>query len=443
MRRYLSGSTLPLVQRCGAAAVLPQVKRIGDKDRMGSAWHEHMDDRAMLGISGAVSRLGEIAESWHLNEVETSIFRARAMSFEWSPPRGAMPEIALCLCEDGRVEVVRGGRGTYEGLPPDAILPTQIDVFWAEPEPLYRDEQGRVRCPPGSVLIVGDYKSGLETYVDPVERNAQALASMVIAARWTGAQYAQPAIIFIRKGKGLWDMARAVYDAAAIDMAEQLVRSIVRRGDEQRALYQAGQPLTYVTGRHCTYCDSEIYCAAKTAVLKRYMNDPAPLDPTALTADQAQQIAALEAQAKSFATTIRAALVCYAQANGQVTLPDGKQWGPYLVPESDLDPAIALSSLGEEIGPEAAALAMKTKITKGGIDAAIAAEHKRRGIARQKAPAVRRVLGRMRAAGVITDRQKVGYGLHAASDVADPAAIVVATERASYEGEPIDGDEET
>lgn len=439
-RRYLfSGSMLPLVGKCAPAGVLPRVARIGDRDRMGSALHEHARDRLVLGLDGALARLPEVAAAWHLDETEESIFRARAYGFEWTPPRGALPEIALCLCEDGRVEIVKGGRGQYEDLPADALIPTQIDIFWAEPEPLYRDASGAVRCPPTSVLYVGDYKSGQEKYVDNVERNLQTLLGCVLAAKLTGARYAVPAIIYWRKGKGLWDVPPVPLDEAGLKLAEEGIRAIHARARDAGARLAAGEPVQYVTGTHCDFCDSSTYCPAKLAPLKRWLGVVDPLSLAQLTREQMVELAPLLAQADAFARLLRAGMTAWTKEHGAFEVAPGKHWGPHVQPTQSLDADKAIAALADEIGPEAAQEAVKREVSKAAVEAAIAQAHKRSGIMRQKSAAMRRFLGRMRATGGIVEGRKIVYGLHAADVSVDPTAITVA----SYQpgDEEIDGDD--
>lgn len=440
-RRYLfSGSMLPLVAKCRPAGVLPRVGRIGDRDRMGNALHEHARDRLLYGIDGAVERLGAVAQAWHLDEREESIMRARAMGFEFTPPRGAMPEIALCLCDDGRVEVVEGGRGVYERLPEGGTLPTQIDIFWAEPLPLYLDAAGRVRCPPDSVLYVGDYKTGQETFVDDVERNLQTMLGCVLAAKWTGARFAIPAIIYWRKGKGIWDVPPAPYDAAALAQAEQGILQLHAEAAETKRRIAAGDPVTYTTGRHCTFCDAETYCTAKVASMKRYLDDPRPLDATQLTADQALHLARVEAQIARFSENLRGVLVAYTKARGPIPeVAPGKSWGAYTKPTSSIDGAVALEALAQEIGSDDANKALKVEVSKSAMEEAIKASHKRSGIARQVSAAMRRVLGRVRAGGGFVDGLQIRFGLHATvpGKPADPYAITMPGD----EDLQIDGDD--
>src|SRR5580658_5874186 len=175
MKRYLvSGSMLPIVSRCAPAGILPRVHHDNPKGDSGSAMHEHvLVDRLVYGIDGAIARIPALAKKWDLDDRDTGFLKWRCKTFEWTPPRGAVTEIALGFCEDGSGVRVKGGKGDYPNLPPEVILPTQIDALWAEPDPLVVDESGKVTCPEGSTLWVVDLKTGKDQYVEDVEHNAQ------------------------------------------------------------------------------------------------------------------------------------------------------------------------------------------------------------------------------------------------------------------------------
>lgn len=441
-RAYISGSAMPQVAKCAPSGVLPRVLRIGDKDRIGSALHEHMADRPKLGIAGAVARLEEIALAWDLDEREASIFMARARSFEWSPPRASLCEKALCLLEDGTVVEVEGGRGSYSQLPPGALLPTQIDVIWSEPQPLYRDTAGRIRCPQGSTLWVGDYKSGLEQYVDPVEKNLQLITGCVLAAKYVGATAAIPAAIFIRKGRGLWDVPEHALDEAGLVEAEALLRAVLANVDEQRRRLAAGEPLTFVEGSHCTFCDSRTYCSAKIASLKSYLDDPQPLSAEQLTAAQATRLAEMLPQIENFADHARAALVAYTNARGPVKVSaPGKLWGPNPHERTVVDPAIAVAVLAEELGDvDAARAILKAEVSKSAIETAIKEQHAALGITRKVSAAMRRVLGKIGEQGGLRKEITTWYSMFAGEEQAPPGAPQLAPGPRVVDEREIDGD---
>lgn len=402
-----TGSSLGLAAKCPPSHVLPQVRRSGGRDRSGSAMHEHLMLRARLGMSGAVDQLSETAAKFDLDEKETAIFIARAKSFEWSPPRGTITELSLCLMEDGTVTRIEGGRGTYK-RPPGAVLPIQIDAFWAEPTPLYLEE-GRVRCPPESTLWVVDFKTGKEIWVDPVERNWQARAGVAIAARWVGALQAIPAIAYVRKGQGVWDCPDAPYGAEELDAIAFDVNRALGRVRDERSKLSRRLPLNFNEGQHCTYCDAEVYCTAKVGQLKAFLDDPAPFAPGALQSAQIRRLAQMLPSIDRFAANARAALKA-ATKQAPVEMAPGLYWGPHLEDDTEILPGVALEILAEEIGVEAARQAVAASTSRAAIEAAIKAAHAEQGIARKVAPATRRVMARLKDAGGLVTAPKVRFG---------------------------------
>lgn len=434
--RYVaSGSRLPLLAKCAASVALPQFPRDNPKADMGSALHEHMRDRIGLGISDAVARLDSVAEAWHLFGRERDIFKARAKHFEFTPPRGAIPEMALCLFEDGHVEPVVGGRGKYV-VPPGGILPLSLDIMWAEPLPLYRTPEGAVRCPPESVLYVADLKTGQEKYVDPVEVNMQAIAEALLAAKWTGATHVVPVIIFWGKGKGVWDMPDAPLGPEQLDAADGYIRGLLAEGARQRAAYEAGEPLSYRTGPQCLYCDASPGCPAKIGEVKQLLGVESPLSVGPMTNEQATRIAILQPLVAQLADKMREALVAHADGTGEsIPIGLGKAWGPYVSTKEAVDARKALPLLEEEVGKIFAHQFVQMKLTKTAIADAVRAAHVSAGIKRQMSSAVARVLARAHEVGAIVTRTKLHYGVHPISNATArlPAAL-------EYDEADVDGD---
>ena len=431
-----SGSRLPLLAACAASCALPRFPSDNPAADVGSALHEHMADRIGLGLSGALERLDTVASKWRLDEKMAGIFRARAMHFDWIPPKGALPELALGLFEDGHVERVKGGRGSYV-TPAGCLVPLQLDVMWAEPAPLYRDSNGAVRCPPGSVLNVADLKTGKEIYVDPIEINWQVIAAGLLAAIWTGADLVIPHAIFWSKGRGVWDSMPEPMGPEKLSAALGGLLALVERGKRQRALYAAGEPLEYRTGPKCLYCDCAPGCPAKLGAIKQLLGSESPLEPLALTGDQAASLAVLLPQLEQAAEMARAALVARADALGPIQVGPGRAWGPYVSMESSVDVEKMLPILGEEIGAVRAEAAVSRKLTKTAIDAAIKEAHAEDGISRQQAVAKRRVYGKAKDAGALVPEAKIKYGMHPAGELPIArAAMAQLAESVEIDGDP-------
>lgn len=439
IQEWVSGSALGLAVKCSASAVLPRVLGLsGEPARIGSALHDHIRHRNLYGVASALEMLDQLVVAHELSEAEAELFKVRARAFEWSPPKGAIAEVALCLFDDGRVEVVRGGKGQYEKIP-GALVPTQIDLFWAEPAPLYR-EGSRIICPPDSILWVVDFKSGKEQYVDPAGRNAQVLAGMVTAAKLTGAKRAIPAIVYLRKGQGIWDVAEHWFDEAAIAKVEETLANAVHAVRKARRDYPRGLPLAYTEGAHCGFCRARNACPAHLASLKHWLDVKGPLEIGALPDHQIRRLAELAPSFMRFALSVPLALRAHVEETGRpIVLSDGKVWGPYPKPTEAWDAEKAIAALSEEIGPEAAKAARPPpKIAKARIEKAIKAAHAEKGIIRKGAAAMRGVWARLKRADGIREGVKVVWGPHKP----EPKQPVLHTQAviAELHGLPIDGD---
>lgn len=439
---WVSGSAMSAAINCPASAVLPRILGTAfAATKIGSALHEHVRHRNLYGIQVAVEKLPELAHRFELDEDESSLFIARAKAFEWNPPRGSVAELPLCLFEDGRVGVVKGGKGVYE-LPPDALLPAQIDLFWAEPTPLYRDG-GRVVCPPDSTLWVVDFKSGREDYVAPAERNAQALAGGVLASKYTGAKRCLAGIVYLRKGQGIWDIPDYPLDSEGLARVEALLRDAILEVRLQRQRHAAGLPLVYREGMHCNLCRARHGCPAHLATLKSWLSDLAPIEPGALNDSQVQRLAELAPALTRFAASAHQALRAHVEMSGApIHLSDGRVWGPHSKAGTAYDPTIALEALSAELGDaELARAAIKTTITSASVERAIKLAHEKRGISRKKSEATRRFFARTKDLGGVRTYTKVQWGVHKPKPTLPPAAERLAR-IAALQGIPIEGDDD-
>jgi hypothetical protein len=432
-----SGSSYGRVRTCPGSAVLPRFAHVGPGEP-GNAIHEHMALRVTHGIDFAVEQLGAICARWELGDQETGIVIARCKGFEWTPPRGAWPEVALCLFEDGTVRRIKGGRGRYE-LPAGGVFPMTIDALWSEPEPLEWPEDARPwsdkpvdlamapRCPPGSTLWVLDLKSGQDRHVAPVEHNAQAHAGALLGARWTGAARVVPAICYVRKGPGDWDVPERDGKTVAFGFEElsAIETEILRtrtRVQQQRLRLVRGEPLELVEGSHCTYCDARAACPAKTAMVKAILDDPQPMRPVPLAPDQARRGAEMIPQLEGLVRYLKDALRAHVDASGEaIDLGDGNVWGPNLHEKTVIDAAKAVDALLEVGVPAArAGAAVKVEITRAAIEAAV--KDAQLG---KIAPSVRRVFAILQENGGLSKRPEIWYSAHRAPPLELPPLRVI------------------
>lgn len=450
---WVSGSALNAAVQCPSSAVLWRVLGASSgASRIGSALHDHIRQRNLYGVASALEMLPELAVRHDLREDETELFFARARAYEWSPPRHAVAELPLCLFEDGRVEVVKGGKGEYNDLPPDALIPAQIDLFWAEPKPLVRAPDGRIFCPPESVLWVIDMKTGREVHVEDAARNAQVLASAVLAAKFTGATKVIPGIVFMRKGRGIWDLpddgagGLRYFTAEDLAQVEKILTGAVYDVRRMRDAQRRGLPLIYRQGPHCNFCGARHTCPAHLATLKSWMGDGNAIEPGALDDDQLRQLAELAPSIRAFAESVTRALEVHVQATGQpIKMSDGRLYGPHATTRTAYDPKAAVDALVPEVGETLAqSVVLSTKVSEAGIKRAIKAAHDAKNISKQVPSTWRRVFGRMSRAGGVKRVQTVQWGFHKPKH--DPAkdAETAREERlaaiAAMNGLPSEGD---
>lgn len=396
-----SASRQPLLSKCTGSAVLPRIESVSDAANEGSAIHESLAVRATHGLEASLVQWPDIAARWGLDERETGIVGARLRSFIWCPPNGALVEVGLAMLTDGSVARVEGGRGEYPALPPGTLLPGQADVVWSEPEPLDLSDPARPRCPKGSLLVVGDYKTGDAANVTGADRNEQLLSLGLLWARFTGAEAVRVAAIFPGPEKGTWDTT-SVLRAAAFDRIEARIRARHARIEVQREAFARGEHIELVEGPHCTYCPAEAACPAKTARLRALVADgDAPFAAGPLSPELARNAAVILPMLGQLEKKMRAALQAHAKSFGPIDLGNGNVWGPIVETKEEIDYAAAYDVLRDELGPERVQAA--AKITKSAIDDAIGALHEERGIKKQKSAAMRRVLARLHEAKAIRD----------------------------------------
>lgn len=416
--RTASSSALPLIRLCAASFALPHDRSTSDRSNMGDALHEHMHHRAVLGVAEAMMRIDELARRYEMTEREAGIFAARCRSFEWVPPKHAFGEVALALLEDGTVVRVKGGKGEYD-LPPGALTAGTLDVMWSEPEPLDISDPTHPKCPPGSMLWVVDYKSGEDTFVEPIEHNAQARTNALMAAVWTGAHYAVPAILFVRKGLGEWDTPEEAMGPRQLAEHAGYVREWIAEVRRQQALAEAGERLDLLEGKHCEFCPGRSRCSAHTAIIKSIITGPAPVGDAPLTVHErtwlAQRLRSIEYVAKK----ARQVLVADVDAHGPIDLEDGNVWGPFPRKRTTILVKEAVRVLVAELGAEGAreAVAVEESVSRESIEAVVKAQHAAKGLKRQVAPAVRRIFAILGEAGALVDDPQVQYGAHKPKNV--------------------------
>lgn len=418
MKALVTGSSLGHAEKCAAAAVLPRVGTDIPQAAFGSAGHEHVQMRAELGVDAAMEQLPQVAARWKLTEAQTGALTALCRKFEWVPPRGALAEVALCLMEDGSVRRIKGGRGQYD-LPEGGLFAMTLDVMWTEPAPLPRVEPPRASAQ--SLLWVVDLKFGADHNVPPIAQNAQALAAAVLAGRWTGAQRVTPGILFVRPGKGDWDVLDHWLGPEQLDELHAQLVDTLKRVREQGRKLAAGEWLDYTEGPHCEYCPSQAHCPAKTALLQRYLGSP--MQPAqlgelgALQPEQASALAGWLPQAERFLKQVKTALVTHVKANegAPIDLGDGKLWGPHPVVKTAIDARKALPVLTAQLGAAAAMEAFR--VSRGGVESVLRDTPSDEPLAAR----MRQIMGQLAKAEALTKEQEIWWSAYRADALEEEA----------------------
>lgn len=436
-RAYATSSELYRLAKCAPSATLEAIGHETAPANEGNAGHEHYEEIATLGVDAAVERLPIVARKWFGNdERETAFFIARMRKLQWLPPKGAFGEVALCMLEDGSVQRTKGGKGHYPELPDGAILAGQTDVIWSEPEPLDLSDPAHPKCPPGSVLWVGDYKFGDDAYVEPVETNLQAAANATMMARWTGAKRVVPFVLYMRPPEGDWDVpmrdGEAIsWGARELADAEKRVRAVIERRRQAVAKAIAGEPIDgFTEGLWCGFCPGRYSCPARVGT----MREVAALavvprkrgEGIVLSSDELAWWAVRLPMIEGLAARAREVLRDNVDLNGPIDLGNGLVWGKKPTVKSKLVPSKALPILREEFGDER--LDELLSISKSAIEETVKQVHEEAGIKRQKSKAMGRILGAIKDAGGVKEEKGETYGPH------KPVA--------ELEGEVVEADEE-
>ncbi|HWA29047.1 MAG TPA: PD-(D/E)XK nuclease family protein [Lacunisphaera sp.] len=402
----VSASSAHRVDLCPPSAVLAQVEHESEAADSGSALHEHITDRARLGVDDAVARLDAVMAKWNLSPREAAVLRSRLVKFEWSPPAGALTEIRLALMQDGTVRRVPPEARHYPG----SVITGQFDVLWSEPEPLIVSEDGTVLCPEGSVLWVIDLKGGLDSWVPTIETNFQVHIYAFLAAVWTKARRVLPGILYPLPGEGDWDVVERPWGQREIEAVGARIHAMFARVDAEREKAAKGLPLALLEGRHCEYCPAHSRCPAKTAMVKSVLAEDGELVPNGeapLSADEARRAAIAYGQIGQFHRRLRELLESYVHSTGKpIDIGDGLVYGPKAETKTKIITRVAREVLDRELG-EFAPTAMQ--ITGSSIERAV--KEKLAG-ARGVSPAVKRLYALIGEAGGLVEEERSEWTVH-------------------------------
>jgi hypothetical protein len=333
---------------------------------VGSAVHEQIDGAVReWGRAADRGELADIADRWELwGEARGDFFRyVRGLGGCPVPPEG-LTEVALCLLEDGSVVQANGGKGQYD-MPPDGLIAGTIDALWCERTvwcggayetevvPFLWPDAGPPRLFPGSRLFVPDWKTGEAVTTPPAPFNWQIKGAALLAARWTGAPLALPALGLIDGGPVRWEMeldrhgAAVVLDEGALASIEAEIRRVVARVRAQDPEHPEVE-----MGPHCAYCPAKAACPAHVAAPRAMIEaipDPKAVGP--LTRDEARRLLPLALAVEPARQAALAALKRHADAEGPIEIPDGRVWEGAEATRWDFDVKATFDALVDALSP--------------------------------------------------------------------------------------------
>jgi hypothetical protein len=377
----------------------------------GDAIHAHLDARSKLGIERAREQVDKLVESFGMPEIEASIAKAMCRTFDYEPPPGSIPEIALAWRVDGdeaEVIEIRGGKGKYE-LGPTEGAPGTFDLIFADPDPLEWDGDVPI-CPDNSTLWVVDYKTGSDAWVDPIEVNYQLKSAVAKAAYWTGARRVMPAVLYVQRGGGVWDVPDEPW---AEDKIDQAMWDVFDLHEQIAAAQKAGRldRSQYVEGYYCRYCPSLSYCPIMHERVRNLLEFNAERRQGVLTEAEMRRAAAMLPIIQQLGRWIESVVKTHVKEHGPIDIGAGRMYGRKVKPVDVLDGAKLIPIISEVLGDEESAMAA-VQMTKSSIDTAVRKAHEKKGIKRQASRAMRQILAKGYDSGAIEKQNSEKWGVY-------------------------------
>jgi hypothetical protein len=357
-----SASKHEIALACPASLALPRVKEVaGDAAELGTDLHDVVEFVGREVSGGGEIEAAQAKAVEHLAADSLALDRAKALDLT------GLPFVPGALYEAGFVFNTRSGavRFVGEGLKHGAIecgpdeIPGVFDYVLDEPD-LDR-------------VTVLDWKSGVGDLPKPREA-AQLRAGGVMASRFFKRSNARVAFVRLPEdGEPKW-IGPVDLDAFDLGLHAGRMAGLADERDRQIARIANGQDPEAVTGPHCRYCPSFVYCAPSTALVRVLADEPINLEADVTEAlaksDEAARVAVEKYEiAKAVLNRIGKAIKMHA-ANRPIPMGEGREYGPIDVERTILDGEKVFDTLARVTGdPKLAALAVKKKATKKGIAA--------------------------------------------------------------------------
>lgn len=401
----ITGSAIARVMACPGSEALPHVYRTSEASEAGVARHTFLQ----FVRDGLVKALAMVPEEHHdmckaidLEGLPTDLASEVAFAWDW---------------ETGKArELGRGLERDYSDCGPTEIAGT-IDALGVSER-----------------LYIGDYKG--PGYVSAKD-NAQLLFAAMCASKVYGIDDALLEIINIRDGQN-W-RGRATVDLFELAEFEAKLKQtckvvaaytapiiMMKPLDKEQALKDiaASKPFQILEnenrvtrtvpvheGEHCRYCPAYDSCPAKTLAIRNILNTDEQITVSEESAADAYRA---WKQMKTIVNRLGDSLHSYA-AERPFRVDEKSMFGPHTSNGKDkLDGDISYQIIRDQLGQEAADMAVSHTATKRGIAAAVRQGKESGKVTGTLKAANDDILGRIRSNGGITNKPTTKVGVYKA-----------------------------
>lgn len=329
----ITASGLARAIACPSSEALPHVNSSGVYAQAGTARHTFMEAVGKVGRDIALAAVPdehrEMCEAIDLEDMPTNL--ACEVTFAYDCATGNARELGRSLGRD------------YSEATKAEIVGT-IDTLGVAADSLY----------------IGDYKG--HEYVS-AKGNPQLLFAAMCAAKVYAKDVATLEITNIRGSSNTRNRATVdTFDLA--DFEAQLRKTV----EMVVAIKSGTLSPNYNQGAHCKYCPAFDSCPAKTALIRTMAGDEGQ---AMITEENAVDAYGKYLQMKAMMAKVTAAIHAYASER-PIPLPDGREFGSReKLGNEKLDGNIVYETIREQLGQEAADIAVKRSATKAGIAKAV------------------------------------------------------------------------
>lgn len=355
----ITGSKLPLVMACPAAAALPQIDTpAGPPAVAGTIRHRFLElvGQGVDPVEAAAEAPAEFRQ--FLLAIDPDKIR-----------RGIVTEAAFAIDWRNRTARYLGanlGRN-YPELGPTEIALT-IDVMGV-------DLAARR-------ALAEDWKTGRSRFGPPEEYPQTAAAAVAIAWCWPAVVDVDVGLLYVENASGEVYPSRGSLDVFALEAFADALEAAMDAVGEARALVAAGGTPTVRPGDHCAYCPAFKACPAKTALIRQLPDvEPWQRDPGQrqrwlverfgvgfMTPERLGETWAQLELLDEVLSALRGEIRGYVMSGTEIPLPNGWKISAVETTREELDGKVARDVLAQLVSPEDAEQAVSIEVTKSAIE---------------------------------------------------------------------------